>query len=54
LTVIRRKPFLNILSSSPLGKGEFSMEYREHAPVSKDIQEKLIKDYIAKRAEEND
>lgn len=31
------------IRSSTQGKGEFSMEYKEHAPVSKEAQENLIK-----------
>ena len=42
------------LRSSTQGKGEFSMEYKSHAPVSKDAQETLIKAYMAKRVEENE
>ena len=43
------------IRSSTQGKGEFSMEYKEHRSVSKDAQERLIKEYQARRvAEEND
>eukprot|EP01039_Chlorochromonas_danica_P004539 gene4537-4977_t len=38
------------LRSSTQGKGEFSMEYKEHRPVSRELQEELIKAYEAKRA----
>lgn len=33
------------LRSATQGKGEFSMEYKEHQPVSKVMQEQLIKEY---------
>jgi len=33
------------LRSSTQGKAEFSMEYKAHAPVQRDLQEKLIKAY---------
>lgn len=42
------------LRSGTQGKGEFSMEYKSHQPVSKDSQEQLIKAYVAKRTEENE
>jgi elongation factor G len=42
------------IRSSTQGKGEFSMEYKEHQPVSKDVQESLIKAYAAKLADELD
>eukprot|EP00596_Hydrurales_sp_CCMP1899_P008555 CAMPEP_0119039322 /NCGR_PEP_ID=MMETSP1177-20130426/8735_1 /TAXON_ID=2985 /ORGANISM="Ochromonas sp, Strain CCMP1899" /LENGTH=654 /DNA_ID=CAMNT_0007003037 /DNA_START=391 /DNA_END=2355 /DNA_ORIENTATION=+ len=42
------------IRSSTQGKGEFSMEYKEHLAVSKETQEMLIKKYIATRAAEND
>ena len=35
------------------GKGEFTMEYREHAPVPRDTQESLIKAHLAARALKN-
>jgi elongation factor G len=37
------------IRSSTQGKGEFSMEYKDHQPVSKDQQEVLIKDYQTKQ-----
>lgn len=40
------------LRSSTQGKGEFSMEYKLHQPVSKDVQDELIKKYQEKRAAE--
>jgi elongation factor G len=42
------------LRSSTQGKGEFSMEYREHLPLLKDAQEELVKAFQEKRAAEND
>lgn len=42
------------LRSSTQGKGEFSMEYKSHQPVSKDIQETLIKAYALKRTEDSE
>ena len=40
------------LRSGTQGKGEFSMEYKQHAPVPKNIQEDIIKEYIKKYTEE--
>lgn len=42
------------LRSSTQGKGEFSMEYKSHQPVSKDAQETLIKAFALKRIEDSD
>jgi elongation factor G len=42
------------IRSSTQGKGEFSMEYKEHSPVSKEKQETLIKEFIAKRQAEEE
>ncbi len=42
------------IRSSTQGKGEFTMEYKEHQGVSKDIQDGLIKIYTAKLAGETD
>ncbi len=36
------------------GKGEFSMEYKDHQAVSKDSQEKLIAAFTAKIGKEED
>lgn len=41
------------IRSSTQGKGEFSMEYKKHLPVSKDAQEALIKLHLGKQAEES-
>jgi len=38
------------LRSGTQGKGEFSMEYKEHTPVQRETQEQMIKDYRAKIA----
>lgn len=42
------------IRSSTQGKGEFSMEYKEHQPVTKEAQDKLIKDYQAKMLTDNE
>ena len=42
------------LRSCTQGKGEFAMEYKDHQPVSRDVQENLIKAYATKLAEEED
>jgi len=35
------------------GKGEFTMEYKEHSPVSQDVQMELVNSYkAAKDAEQ--
>ena len=40
------------LRSSTQGKGEFSMEYKLHQPVSKDVQDELIKKHQEEKAAE--
>ena len=42
------------LRSTTQGKGEFSMEYKEHQPIPRDAQEALIKIYEKKLAEESE
>ncbi len=42
------------LRSSTQGKGEFTMEYKDHQAVSRDVQEDLIKKFAAKHAGEAD
>ena len=44
--------FSTVLRSSTQGKGEFSMEFAKYAPVPRNIQEKLVKEYQDKRARE--
>lgn len=34
------------------GKGEFTMEYKEHSPVSQDVQMQLVNTYKANKAAE--
>ena len=41
------------IRSSTQGKGEFSMEYKNHNPVSKEIQDSLIKKFLERITEEN-
>ena len=41
------------LRSSTQGKGEFAMEYKEHLPVTREVQERLVKEYQKSREEGN-
>jgi len=40
------------LRSATQGKGEFTMEYKEHLPVSKDVFDQLVEEYNRKRQED--
>jgi len=40
----------SIRPSTPQGKGEYSMEYSHHAPVTKDLQDELTTHYQKNRA----
>ena len=40
------------LRSMTQGKGEFTMEYKEHSPVSNDVQAQLVKNYKGTTAAE--
>ena len=42
------------IRSSTQGKGEFSMEYKQHQPVAKTTQEELIKAYVTRMASKGD
>ncbi len=44
--------FSTDLRSATQGKGEFSMEYKDHAPVGGDVRRELIKKYEAERLAE--
>ena len=41
------------LRSATQGKGEFSMEYKEHSPVPRSAQDDIIKEYQQRMAAEN-
>jgi len=41
------------LRSMTQGKGEFSMEYKLHQPVTRDVQDKLVEAYQKERAADN-
>ena len=38
-----------VLYSVHQGKGEFTMEYREHSPVAQDVQMQLVNNYKASK-----
>ena len=42
------------LRSATQGKGEFSMEYKMHAAVTRDLQEELMKKYEESRGKKED
>ena len=41
--------YIGDLRSSTQGKGEFSMEYKHHMPMTQDKQQELMKAYEEKR-----
>ena len=41
------------LRSSTQGKGEFTMEYKQHSPVPKEEQDRLVKEYMNRHKDED-
>lgn len=46
-------PHVTRITQTQQGKGEFTMEYKTHQPVTRDMQEQLIKKYKEQQAAEN-